>query len=84
MQWHHKEAATTISIFLSFDSGSFINHWNSCVGAGGASALQKRLDLPKIRANLANQSKIPENPGKNGAQRCLTLKNGVQRLQKNT
>jgi len=28
--------------------------------------------------------KIPENPGKNGAQRCLTSKNGAQRLQKNT
>ena len=31
-----------------------------------------------------NPIKITDNPGKNGAQRCLTLKNGAQRLQKNT
>jgi len=31
-----------------------------------------------------NLSKIPENRGINGAQRCLTSKNGTQRLQKST
>jgi len=31
-----------------------------------------------------NLGKSPENPGKNGAQRCLTLKNGAQGLHKNT
>jgi len=31
-----------------------------------------------------NPGKIPENPGKNVPQRCLTSKNGAQRLQKNT
>jgi len=31
-----------------------------------------------------NPENIPENPGKNGALRCLTSKNGAQRLQKST
>jgi len=31
-----------------------------------------------------NLRKIPENPGINGAQRCLTSKNDTQGLQKNT
>jgi len=31
-----------------------------------------------------NPAKIHENQGKNGTQRCLTSKNGAQRLQKNT
>jgi len=34
--------------------------------------------------DLLNLDKIPENPGENGAQRCLTSKNGAQDLQKNT
>jgi len=42
----------------------------------------------KISENLGKTheslSKILENPGKNGAQRCLISQNGVQRLQKNT
>jgi len=38
-------------------------------------------NLGKISENLG---KIPKNPGKNGAQRCLTSKNGAQRLHKNT
>ena len=33
---------------------------------------------------LENLGKIPENPGKNGAQSCLISKNGVQPLEKNT
>jgi len=41
----------------------------------------------KIPENLRkipeNPSKTPENLGKNGAQRCLTSKNGAQGLQKN-
>jgi len=31
-----------------------------------------------------NLGKSPENPGKNGAQRCLTSKSGAQGLYKNT
>jgi len=31
-----------------------------------------------------NLSKIPENPGRSGAQRCLTSKTGTRGLQKNT
>jgi len=31
-----------------------------------------------------NMGKRPENPGKNGAQSCLTSKIGAQGLQKNT
>jgi len=33
---------------------------------------------------VENPGEIPENPGKNSAQRCSTSKNGAQRLQKNT
>jgi len=38
-----------------------------------------RKNLGKIPENLG---KIPEILGKNGAQRCLTSKNGAQHLQK--
>jgi len=31
---------------------------------------------------VKNLGKIPENPGKNDTQHCLTLKNGAQHLQK--
>jgi len=34
--------------------------------------------------DLLKSGKIPENQGKNVAQRCLTSKNDAQRLQKNT
>jgi len=43
------------------------------VGVHGCKRTPKSFDLLKI----------PENPGKNGAQRCLTSKNGAQGLQEN-
>jgi len=45
--------------------------------AGGASTPQKFWFVE-------NLGKIPGNPGKNGAQRCLIWKNGAQLLQKYT
>jgi len=48
-------------------------------GCRGCKRSPKRFDLLKMRENLGktyeNVRKIPENTGKNGAQRCLILKN---------
>ena len=48
----------------------------------------KSFDLSKIQTNSLNfwakSWKSRQNPGKNGAQRCLTWTNGAQHLQKNT
>jgi len=46
-------------------------------GAGSESAPKKFFICRK------NLGKISENPSKNDAQRCLSSKNGAQRLQKN-
>ena len=50
-------------------------------GAGSASAPTKVLICQK---SGQIHWKSGQNPGKNGAQRCLTWKNGAQHLQKNT
>ena len=54
----------------------------SCSGVGGRGA-GGAIAHPEFWS-VENLGKIPENLGKNGAQRCLTSKNGAQRLQKNT
>jgi len=45
---------------------------------------QKFWIVEKLGKTTENMGKIPENPGKNGAQCCFTSKNGAQRLQKST
>jgi len=51
---------------------------SSGVGGGGLE-MQARTQKFWFVENLGN---MPDNPRKNGAQRCLTSKNGAQGLQK--
>jgi len=55
--------------------------WKAVVFEVGVHGLQAH---PKMFWFAENLGKSPENPGKNGTQRCLTSKNGAQGLHKNT